>query len=478
MRRRYRGPYPAVLITLVFGVLLSVLGSWMVHAWEEERGEAVFAHAANTIARSIEDCFLHQIDNVRAVAALYEAFPKRIGRNEFRNFVDPLVARCEALLAVAWAPAVPRGERVAFEARARREHPGYAIVEYDGAGQLVPASERDLHFPIQRVEPPDAAGYPLGLDLASRPRERETIAHVRGTGRMSFVPHDATPDARGPTLETLLYPVYQGRRTASGTAGQDPAGIVVGVSRLTGIVDEALRHAGHPRLGVDIFEVLPNGERQAVYTRPPDRAARPRWSAVLPLTPAIDAREMPFVTADHPLVLRFVPHAGVYGTWPGWLPAAFLIAGLLFTGLVAVYIDHTRSKTERIAELARRLAEQDRRKNEFLAVLGHELRNPIAPIGNAVQVLRMRRTPTPATVEWAAGVIERQVSQLARLVDDLLDVARIARGDIALRSELVDLREVVARAIETQRPLIDAKGHLLRERLPPDPCRCAAIVRA
>lgn len=90
------------------------------------------------------------------------------------------------------------------------------------------------------------------------------------------------------------------------------------------------------------------------------------------------------------------------------------------------------------------LAEADRRKNEFLAMLGHELRNPLAPIMHAVEVLRLR----PASVEWARDLISRQVGHLTRLVDDLLEVSRITRGQIQLVRSQVDLAEVVRRAVE------------------------------
>jgi len=464
-----RGPHPAVLTALILGILLSVLGSWAAYSWEQERVEAAFSRATTVITESVEDCFFHQIDNVRAVASLYDAFPDRIGENEFRNFVEPLVTRCEALVALDWAPAVTGRERAAFEARVARERPDYAIVEYDGAGQLVRAGEREVHFPILYAEPSQVPGYAMGFDLASRPRERETIEHVRRTGRMSFVLHEPAHDARSPTLEALLYPVYPRGRTSSGTGGGEPVGLVVGISRLSSIVDEALQHAGNPPLGLEVLEVLPDGNRQRIYARPSESTEAPAWVSAFLLTPAIAPIETQLVAADHALVLRFAPDPGAYGVRSGWPSLGIIVAGLLFTGLLAVYLDRARRNTERIAELARRLSEQDMRKNEFLAVLGHELRNPIAPIGNAVQVLRARRTPTPATVEWAEGVIERQVAQLARLVDDLLDVARITRGDIALRDEHVDLREIVQRAVETQRPLIDARRHALRERLPPDP---------
>lgn len=113
------------------------------------------------------------------------------------------------------------------------------------------------------------------------------------------------------------------------------------------------------------------------------------------------------------------------------------------------------------------LAEADQRKDEFLAMLAHELRNPLAPILNAVQLMRAR--PDRSRDEWAREVIQHQVRHLARLIDDLLDVSRISHGKIALRRETVDLRAVVQRAVESARPLLEERRHDLSVSLSPQP---------
>ena len=122
------------------------------------------------------------------------------------------------------------------------------------------------------------------------------------------------------------------------------------------------------------------------------------------------------------------------------------------------------------ALLYRKIHDQDRRKNEFLAMLSHELRNPLAPITNAVHVLQTNDTDAKRR-DWAREVIGRQVKQLSRLVDDLLDVSRITQNKIELKIESVDVAAVVAVAVETVRPLIDAQEHALSVLLPEQPMR-------
>jgi two-component sensor histidine kinase len=114
------------------------------------------------------------------------------------------------------------------------------------------------------------------------------------------------------------------------------------------------------------------------------------------------------------------------------------------------------------------LADLNRRKDEFLAMLSHELRNPLAPILNAVQLLQLQKGEN-AVQQKARAIIERQVRQLTHLVNDLLDVARTATGRIQLCREPVAVSDIVERAVETARPLIDQRRHELTVSLPPDP---------
>jgi PAS domain S-box-containing protein len=110
---------------------------------------------------------------------------------------------------------------------------------------------------------------------------------------------------------------------------------------------------------------------------------------------------------------------------------------------------------------------ESRRKDEFLAMLAHELRNPIAPIRNAAHMLALTDSAEPR-LKWAREVIDRQVVHMTRLVDDLLDVSRITRGKIRLDAEPTDLGLVISRSIETSRPVIEAQRHRLIVDLSPD----------
>ena len=128
----------------------------------------------------------------------------------------------------------------------------------------------------------------------------------------------------------------------------------------------------------------------------------------------------------------------------------------------------TRYHSLREAELYHALQETDRRKDEFLAMLSHELRNPLAAVLNAVQLLQLQKGEN-SVQQKARAIIERQVGQLTHLVDDLMEVSRTITGRIQLRQEQVTVSGIVERAVETARPLIDQRSHELTVMLPPDP---------
>jgi PAS domain S-box-containing protein len=118
--------------------------------------------------------------------------------------------------------------------------------------------------------------------------------------------------------------------------------------------------------------------------------------------------------------------------------------------------------------LLNELKEAGARKDEFLAMLAHELRNPLAPIRTAVQVLHLKGSPVP-DARWSRAIIERQVQHLTRLVDDLLDISRITRNKLVLRRSRIELAEVITGAVESSRPLIEQYGHKLTVSLAPEP---------
>ncbi|MGA8349182.1 MAG: response regulator, partial [Isosphaeraceae bacterium] len=149
---------------------------------------------------------------------------------------------------------------------------------------------------------------------------------------------------------------------------------------------------------------------------------------------------------------------------------------------IASDITDRRRLEEELRRRAEELAAADRRKDEFLAMLAHELRNPLAPISNALEAIRLARSNAAATEE-ALNIARRQIGHMARLLDDLLDVSRFTLGKVHLRKVPVDLTTILRQAVETSRSLIEKNGHELLTSFPAepvwldgDPTRLAQIV--
>ncbi len=162
-----------------------------------------------------------------------------------------------------------------------------------------------------------------------------------------------------------------------------------------------------------------------------------------------------------------------------WLGSVYPVktpdGAILGAGAVVADIDDRKRMEEA-------LKEADQRKDQFLAMLAHELRNPLAPISNAVQIMKVEGLSGP-NFQWSVKVIEDQVKHMTRMVDDLLDVSRITRGKVVLQTEPVELSTVVDLAVEASRPLIDDYRHRLTVALPDrpvllevDPARMAQVL--
>ena len=138
-----------------------------------------------------------------------------------------------------------------------------------------------------------------------------------------------------------------------------------------------------------------------------------------------------------------------------------------FDGTVADITDRKRGEEER-EQLVANLREQDQRKDEFLATLAHELRNPLVPIRNGLQIMRLAKGDPEAT-EQVRSMMERQLGQMVHLIDDLLDLSRISRGKIELRKERIELVKAIQQAIEASQPAIKKADHELSIEFPPGP---------
>jgi PAS domain S-box-containing protein len=231
----------------------------------------------------------------------------------------------------------------------------------------------------------------------------------------------------------------------------------IGVCDLDGI-PFFVNRAGLAMVGLDsIEEARRTPVREFFFPEDQDRIMGDFFAAVLEKGHGeIDVRFRHFKTGE--------------ARWMAYKLLALTDAGGKVSAFATVSQDVTERKRmeDDLRRLAADLSEADRRKDEFLATLAHELRNPLAPMSNMLEVLK-RADGDGAALQRAHGTIERQLGHLVRLVDDLLDLSRITHNRLELRRSRVELASLIQQAVEASRPLADAAGHELKVELPAEP---------
>jgi PAS domain S-box-containing protein len=394
-----------------------------------------------------------------------------------------LLANVQALLRVREAERLVREQRELLQVTLNSI--GDAVIATDGQGRVTflnPVAQS-----LTGWGPEEAAGRPLGevfrivSEETGRPAEDPVAKVIRQGAAVGLANHTLliARDGTKRPIDDTAAPI----RTQEGGF----LGVVLVFRDVTGrrAAEEALRASElrHRRLFngdlIGILAALPDGRiteandaflRMVGYDRDDLAAGRLNWQAMTPpeaLAAELEtAARMARETGQARYEKEFIRKDG--SRVPVVLGGAFVEgAG---GEAVCFVLDITERKRAEDA-----LREAARRKDEFLAMLSHELRNPLAPIRNAGHILRLAGDQNPA-VGQAGEMVERQVQHMTRLVDDLLDVSRVSRGKIQLREEKVDLATVIARAIESVQPLIDARGHELILTLPTRPVRLGGDV--
>ena len=269
----------------------------------------------------------------------------------------------------------------------------------------------------------------------------------------------------GVLMSELSGLLHRARASAHEMAGQ--------ARRLWAELDSVLNHApvGFAFFGQDRRAVQVNPALAALRSRSPEQFVGQSIDDVLPPGPGSAAPLLERVFTTGLAVLEHRWKGRLFsGEERTWLITVYPVRTsdlepLDLVGLIVADVSERHRLEEELRRRADELAESDRRKDVFLAMVSHELRNPLAALRNAAGLLRGGVPVPPGLV----GLFDRQLGQLSRLVDDLLDTARISRGQIELHRQVVELRQVVETAVEMVRPGIDQAGHTLSVSQPDRP---------
>jgi PAS domain S-box-containing protein len=348
-----------------------------------------------------------------------------------------------------------------YSLRRTLEHAGFGVREAVNAAAALREAARNPDLIILDVNLPDRSGYEVCEILKANPKTaRIPILHVSASFQES--------DNRSQGLERgadgyLTYPVEPRELIAN----------VHALLRARRAEQLAVAYAQHwqttfdaMRNGVALLDA--NGEIlrcNRALGRLVGRPIRELLGRSCHDLFQVSAERSPF-TRMKESGARETIEVSSEGWWLQIVADPFIDGSGTLGGAVYIVADETsrHQAEEELQRRAERLLEMDRRKDEFLAMLAHELRNPLGPIRNAVELLRISRGDT-ALAQRSEGIIARQVTHMARLVDDLLDVSRITRGRIQLRRQPIDLASLVQSVVATLKHVLEERKHTFELRL-------------
>ncbi|TFZ00543.1 hypothetical protein EZ313_18980 [Ramlibacter henchirensis] len=464
----------APLLVLLLALMVTAVLLFYVTRSIEQRDRAAFEADAVRTTDAIRERLDTTITLLHGTAGLFAA-QGEVSREQFRDYVAQLRLR----------ERYPGIQGIGFSARVGPGAPGEVVArardDDDEQVRVWPMGAREEYHAIVFLEPMDERNQAaIGYDMFTEPTRREAMSRARdngaaaASGKVILVQEIDESKQAG----FLIYlPVYRDGSVPDTLEGRrrELQGFVYAPLRVGDLLT-GVRGTGLQQIDFELYdgsEARPHALMQSTREKARSAAAHSsarqldvagrRWLLVMSSRPD-------FESLSH---RRLVP----------WLVAVSLAASVLLAWITLVQArarraaerasaqrranelalhaseEQARQRAEQLEELYARQRESDQRKDEFLAVLAHELRNPLAPIRNSLEILQ--RGPDPGLAQRARDIAQRQLLHMVRLVDDLLDVSRISRGKIALKRERVRVAEVVDAAVETSRTLVEQRRHEL-----------------
>lgn len=447
--RRVWAPY----VVLVLSLILTAAAAHYVERTISHDDRMRLEEEVNEISSRVGHRLQLYVDALTATASLFATRPT-LTATDFRRFTEAFAIRSRypGIQGLGFTETVRIDERDAFLRKMREQQHSFF--------EIWPSGNREVFQPVTYLEPLDARNQAaLGYDMWANESRRRAMSEAARSG----LPHATGPVVLAQEIEGQVQPgflIYVPIFTPTGDPNDSRErllGFAYGAFRTHDLIDAVVGLEGSPAVHYRVLDGDATGD--VLYDSQPGENAtngpEPEMLRTLHL-------------AGRTWTLSFTPSEEFFSGSRDVLVSAVLLGGV-FISLVffGVVFSETRARSDaevalcelEKSEEALRLSNQA--KDEFLAMLGHELRNPLAATQTALEVLR-DSLPVSREANFALEIAERQVRHQTRLVDDLLDAARVSRGRVVLRKSHLDLRDPVARAVETLRPTAENSGRSLR----------------
>jgi signal transduction histidine kinase/CheY-like chemotaxis protein len=428
------------LLALALGTVLSLLVAGLLRKWEHREAQEQVRQVAQDRAEVLRGQIMRSMEVLHAISALYETRGE-VTRQEFASFVSGALARQPELQALAWDPRVPGPEREAWEKRAHEDgFPNFHFTEEKDESTLLPAAAREEYFPVFYLETLQRNAAAFGFDVGSEPRRRHALEQARDTGEVIATPSLRLAQEPGSQLGFLVFqPLYQGVPVSVAERRAQLRGFAVAVFRVGDLVSSALRTMEAKGLAATIVD---EADGSVLYGKRLV-SSEPTWDTALEV-------------AGRRWILHFTPTPAFTGNALSWQSSAALLAGLLFTLLVAAFLWNNARRAAQIAQSnAALLAEVDirkraeasaeaanRAKSEFLANMSHEIRTPMNAILGYSQILLRDGALHPFQRD-ALATISSSCDHLLHLINEILDLSKIDAGRMELETVDFDLVALV-----------------------------------
>jgi len=448
------------LLVLLVALLLTACATGYVANSVRGKERERFHHEVQSITAHLTERMDAYVELLRATRGLWAAAGGRPRAAQFHAFVHSLELE-NNLQGV---------QGIGYSARLLPQEVTGAVAGMRTAGQVDftvrPAGPRGEYHPILFLEPQDARNRAaLGFDMFSEPIRRAAMERARDTGapmlsaRVTLLQEISKQKQPG----FLLYlPVYRKGWSVETFEQRRAAllGFVYSPFRADDLFQAVLGSSGERGTWVQIYDGPDIGSANLLHDSANDEQRATRF-------PSRNVEIRRLAIAGRLWTLRFHTSPAFEQSSSANLVPFVLVGGLAVSLLLfalSLLQYRERESAERASDELRQsgeaLREAGRAKDEFLAMLGHELRNPLGAISNALQVMSVREISDPH-LRRAHAVVERQIRHQTRLIEDLLDVSRVNSGKIALQCELVDFKEVVCRAVEGLQWAADEQQHRL-----------------